>query len=92
MDLDALLYHYLGTDDPASAPPAAIAEAADRIAIDFGTERDSGRRFALWAMMLMLGRAPDPELAFKDERERRAAHDIARMMARDEAAGGDAAA
>lgn len=84
MNLDALLHHYLGTQDAAAADPAAIDAAAERIAIDFGVERDPGRRFALWALMHVLGRAPDPDTAFKAPREREAARDFARMMARAE--------
>lgn len=82
MNLDSLLHHYLGADDPAEADPATIAAATDRIAIDFGVERDAGRRFALWALMAVLGRAPDPETAFKTTPERDAARDFARLMRR----------
>ncbi|TVV77227.1 hypothetical protein [Sphingomonas solaris] len=85
MDLDALLYHYLGTDDPATADAATLAAATDRIAIDLGVEREAGRRFALWALMAVLGRAPDSETTFKGATERRAAHDFARLLRRGEA-------
>ena len=81
MDLDGLLQHYLGRSDPATADPATITPALDRIALDFGVERDPGRRFALWALMLVLGRAPDIDTAFKSSSERTAARDFARLMA-----------
>ena len=83
MDLDSLLHHYLDGADPDE--PAQLSAAGERIAIDFGVERDPGRRFALWALLLMLGRAPDPDSAFKRETDRQAARDFARMMARAEA-------
>ncbi len=79
MDLDDLLYHYIGTADPDELDAAAIAAAGERMAIDFGVERDAGRRFALWALMHGLGIAPDPERAFKEPRERAAAHAYARI-------------
>ncbi len=82
MNLDALLHHYLGVDDPAEADPPVIAAALDRIAIDLGVERDAGRRFALWALMAMLGRAPEPETVFKTAAERDAARNFARLVGR----------
>lgn len=78
MNLDDLLYHYLGAD-PDNLDEAAIAAAGERMAIDFGVERDSGRRFALWTLMHGLGVAPDPERAFKDVRERAAAYAYAKI-------------
>lgn len=91
MDLDALLHHYLGDRDPATADAATLAAATDRIGIDLGVERDPGRRFALWALMAVLGRAPDPATAFEAAGERRAAQDFARLLRRGEAAADDAA-
>ena len=82
MDLDSLLDHYLDGGDPDDA--ARLAEAGERIALDFGVERDPGRRFALWALLLMLDRAPDPDAAFKGDGDRRAARDFMRMMSRAE--------
>ena len=80
MNLDALLHHYLGTDDPAEASQENSDAAAEQITIDFAIERDPGRRFALWALLHVLGRAPDAEIAFKGSAERAAAHDFARLM------------
>ena len=48
------------TDDPGVADPATLAPRDERIALDFGVERDAGRRFALWALLAVLGDAPDP--------------------------------
>ena len=48
MDLDTLLLHYFGTDDPAGMSEAQLAAGLEKLAIDFGVEREPGRRFALW--------------------------------------------
>lgn len=77
MDLDALLHHYFGTDDLDTLDDAAIDEGRQRVEIAFGTESDSGRRFALWILLHALGSAPDPETAFKDPKDRKAAEDYA---------------
>lgn len=77
MDLDALLQHYFGTTDYTALDEERLDRARERIAIDFGTERDAGRRFALWALLHATGSAPDPAVAFKDPAERKAAGDYA---------------
>lgn len=77
MDLDALLYHYFGTEAVETLDDATIAAGVERLHIDLGTEREPGRRFALWVLLHGLGAAPDPDIAFKDERERRLARDYA---------------
>jgi hypothetical protein len=82
MDLDALLYHYFGADDPSVLDTTAFEAGQQRIGIDFGVERDPGRRFALWALMYSLGIAPAPDRAFKDQRERMAAETHARIADR----------
>lgn len=73
MLLDDQLHRYFGTDDPASIPPSALVAGVERIRVDFGLEKDRGRRFALWALLHMLGAAPDLDVAFKDEADRDAA-------------------
>lgn len=75
MDLDALLLHYFGSPDPDMIDPDQLAGGKERLTIDFGVERDPGRRFALWTLMDAFGIAPPPAAAFKDERLRRAAED-----------------
>ena len=77
MDLDELLQNYFGSTDITALDEAAIEQACERIAIAFGTERDAGRKFALWALLHALGSAPDPATAFKDPAERAAAEDYA---------------
>lgn len=77
MDLDAMLIHYFGTADPDSIDPEAFEAGVERARISFGTERDPGRRFALWTFLHAIGSAPDPATAFKDPREREAAENYA---------------
>ena len=85
MDLDELLRHYFGVSNPSEAPPAVQATGLDRLRIDFGLETDRGRRFALWAVMYMLGRAPDLDVAFKDAADRDAARDMMDVLAASDA-------
>lgn len=82
MDLDALLIRYFGTDDLGSVSEPMLAGGLERIRVDFGMERDSGRRFGLWALMHMLGVAPDLDVAFKDEADRNAARTLMDMADR----------
>jgi hypothetical protein len=76
MDLDALLHHYFGTPDLDSVTPEQLARGKEALAIDFGVERDPGRKFALWVVMDALGIAPFPAEAFdKHPALKRAAED-----------------
>ena len=84
MDFDDQLRRYFGTADPATLSPDALADGTDRIRVDLGLEKDRNRRFALWALLHMLGSAPDLEIAFPDERDRDAARDFMDLMAGDE--------
>ena len=77
MDLDELMQVYFGSTDVTTLDAATLEQGRDRIAIAFGTERDPGRRFALWALLHALGSAPDPAIAFKNAAERKAAEDYA---------------
>jgi hypothetical protein len=51
--------------------------------VDLGLEKDRGRRFALWALMHMLGAAPSLDVAFKDEADRNSARDFMAMIDRE---------
>ena len=73
MLFDDQLRHYFGTDDIAAIPPAALAAGTERLRVEFGLQKDRGRRFAMWALLHMLGAAPDLDVAFKDEADRDAA-------------------
>lgn len=77
MDLEALLFHYFGTDDLDGLDDRTIELGKERVLIAFGTERERGRRFALWILLDALGAAPEPDVAFKDPADRKAAEDYA---------------
>lgn len=83
MDFPTLLMRYFGTPDLEAVDPAALADGAERMRVDFGMETDRSRRFALWTLMHFLGVAPDLDVAFKDAADREAARnfmDIAASM------------
>jgi len=82
MELDDQLRRYFGTGDLAAIAPAALAAGLERMKVDFGLEKDRGRRFALWALMHMLGDAPDLDVAFAEEKDREAARDFMDMVGR----------
>ena len=82
MEFDDQLRRYFGTGDIGSIAPAALAAGVERMRVDFGLEKDRGRRFALWALMHMLGAAPDLDLAFEEEKDREAARDFMDLAGR----------
>jgi hypothetical protein len=82
MDFDDQLRRYFGTADMAAIHPEAHAAGTERMRVDFGLETNPGRRFALWALMYMLGVAPDLDVAFKDEDARNTARDFMDMVDR----------
>lgn len=86
MNLDDQLRRYFGTAELAAIPPSAIEAGIERMRVDLGLETDRGNRFALWALLHMLGAAPDLDVAFKDEKERDAARNFMDLADR---AGGD---
>jgi hypothetical protein len=86
MEFEDQLRRYFGTPDVAAIAPGALAAGAERMRVDLGLEKDPGRRFALWALMHMLGVAPDLEIAFKDAREREAARNFMDLADRAEGA------
>jgi hypothetical protein len=83
MDFDQLLMQFFGTEDIASLRPDQLVGGTERLRLQFGLERDSGRRFALWSLMYMLGIAPDLDVAFKDAADRDAARDFMDMIDRE---------
>ncbi|MES2046254.1 MAG: hypothetical protein V4475_20465 [Pseudomonadota bacterium] len=84
MDFDDQLRRYFGTTDIASLPEGALAAGAEHMLVDFGLAKDRNRRFALWALMHMLGVAPDLDVAFKDPQDRDMARDFMDMAAQAE--------
>lgn len=73
MNFDDQLYRYFGTADLGAVPDTALLAGIERMQVDLGLEKDRGRRFALWALLHMLGAAPDLDVAFKDAADRDAA-------------------
>lgn len=84
MDFDDLLRRYFATSDLAAISPAAQEAGVDRLLVDLGLEKDRDRRFALWSLLYVLGRAPDLDVAFKDEADRAAARNLMDMLAANE--------
>lgn len=82
MDFEDQLRRYFGTQNLTTISPAALEAGIDRMRIDFGMEKDRGRRFALWTLMHMFGAAPDLDVAFDDPCDRDAARDFMDMMDR----------
>ena len=76
MNFDDQLRRYFGSTDVAALPPQVLAAGIERMQVDLGLEQDRGRRFALWALLFMLGAAPDLDAVFKDRADREAARDF----------------
>lgn len=81
MDLDDLLRRYFATADLGAVPPDALAAGIEPCQVDLGLEQDRGKRFALWALLTMLGSAPDLDVAFEDANDREAARDFLDLLA-----------
>lgn len=84
MNLDDMLQRYFGTSDLSDASPAVHEAGVDRLRVDLGLEADRGRRFALWSLLYLLGRAPDLDTAFKEEADREAARNLMDTLAASE--------
>jgi hypothetical protein len=82
MDFQDSLRRYFGTEDIDILGSETLMAGLERMRVDFGLERDSGRRFGLWTLMYMLGGAPDLEVAFEDPEDRDAARDFMDMIDR----------
>ncbi|MCK0129028.1 hypothetical protein [Erythrobacter sp. F6033] len=80
MDMEHLLQRYFGTTDLGEVQVDAIPAATDRMLVDFGLEKDRGKRFALWSLLFMLDAAPALDVAFEDEEEREAARNFMDMI------------
>lgn len=83
MDLDDQLRRYFGTADLAAVPPQALAAGIEHMQVDLGLETDRARRFALWALLHMLGAAPGLDVAFEDEADREAARNFMDLAEKD---------
>ncbi len=80
MDFDEQLRRHFGTADLDTLPPEAITSGVEKMLVEFGLEKDRGRRFAMWTLLHMLGAAPDLDIAFSDDEDREAARDFMEMM------------
>ena len=82
MNLDDLLFRwYFDTSNVSQVPPAAQTAGIERIEIDLALEKDRGSRFALWALLHLLGSEPQLDVAFEDERDRDAARNFMDLLA-----------
>ena len=82
MDFDDQLRRYFGTADFTAIAPAGLEAGIERMRVDLGLEKDRGNRFALWALLHMLGSAPDLDIAFPDGRDREAARNFMDLAGR----------
>lgn len=82
MDLRDLMQNYFGTRDLAAIDPDATRAGVERMRVDFGLEKDRGRRFALWTLLHMFDAAPDLDVAFEHEEDREAARNLMDLIAR----------
>lgn len=82
MDFQDQLVRYFGQGDIDALTPGALEAGLDRIRVDFGLEKDRGRRFGLWTLLYMLGAAPDLDIAFEEIADRDAARDFMDMVDR----------
>lgn len=76
MNLDDQIRRYFATDDLAAIAPGALAAGLEHMRVDLGLERDRSRRFALWALMYMLGAAPALDEVFEEAADRDAARNL----------------
>ncbi|MFC3174016.1 hypothetical protein ACFOD9_07130 [Novosphingobium bradum] len=80
MDLDDQLTRHFGSSDLGSLSPEALANGVEKLTVEFGMERDHGRRFAMWCLLHILGAAPDLDIAFPDPADRNAARDFMDLL------------
>ena len=81
MEFDDLLRRYFGSADLTEISAEGQAAGIERALVDLGLESDSGKRFALWALLHMLGAAPELDVAFKSEADREAARNFMDLLA-----------
>jgi hypothetical protein len=76
MNFDDQIRRYFGISNLAAVPPAALSAGIEHMKVDLGLTKDSGERFALWALLHTLGSAPDLDVAFETESDRDAARNF----------------
>jgi hypothetical protein len=82
MDFDDQLLRHFGTTDLGSLTPGVLEGGRKRLAVDFRLEQDRATRFAMWAVMHILGNAPDLDIAFDNRDDRDAAREFMDLLAR----------
>lgn len=82
MDFDDQLRRYFGTADIGAVSSEALDAGIERMRVDFGLSQDRGHRFALWAVLFMLGAAPDLDVAFESDEDRNTARDFMDLIER----------
>ena len=87
MQLDDLLQRYFATTDLAGVAPDTFEAGIEHCRVDFGLEKDRGKRFALWAMLYLLGCAPGPEAVFGKADDRGSARNFMDLLAASEGDG-----
>ena len=87
MNLDTLLVRYFRTADLGMVGAETLASGIERCQVDLGLEQDRGKRFALWAMLYLLGFAPDLEAVFDKACDRDSARNFMDLLAASEGDG-----
>ncbi len=87
MNLDTLLVRYFRTADLGMVGAETLASGIERCQVDLGLEQDRGKRFALWAMLYLLGSAPDLEAVFDKADDRDSARNFMDLLAASEGDG-----
>ena len=80
MNLDDQIRRYFGASNLAEVSPQALAAGIEHMQVDLGLTKDRGERFALWALLHILGSAPDLDAAFATEADREAARNFMDLM------------
>ena len=86
MNFDDQIHRYFGTSDLAAVPPEALAAGIEHMKVDLGLTKERGERFALWALLHILGSAPDLDVAFESEADREAARNFMDLLQRESGA------
>jgi hypothetical protein len=76
MNFDEQIRRYFGVSDLIAVPTEALNAGIERMKVDLGLTRDRGERFALWALLHVLGSAPDLDVVFQTEANREAARNF----------------
>jgi hypothetical protein len=80
MDFDDQLRRYFGTADVGSITPEAMQAGIEQMLVDFGMEKDLRRRFAIWALLHIVGAAPDLDVAFESDADRAMARQLMELL------------